>query len=96
MSKLLSDEQVREAFESCEFVTKYHYPLSKGKFNDYKDADTSRLFNGFKAAFYLLMPIIERQNEALNYYGNRMGMGGTARQAIQETKQMLEQLGEKK
>ena len=97
MSKLLSKEQIEILFQK--------------HLDDRVGSGTRRTFyannNGLEAsartsfihAFTLLMPIIEKQNEALQAtWPGEFGAVVRAHhdEALQETKQMLEQLGEKK
>jgi len=119
MSKLLSEEVIEIIFNKN--YSRYIYPdRKKNKFGIYEERGIRNAFDGFKSAFSLLMPIIEKQADKLDYYSKEenwsypmgYGMNKTnicvmdtdelhyggkrARQALQETKQMLEQLGEMK
>ena len=100
MSKLVSDEQIEN--------------IAKKKFSSIKepwrDLEHEAIYiDGFRHAFTLLMPITEKQNEALGELVHHcrdyalteesfvIAMAvDKATDAIQETKQMLENLGEKK
>ena len=103
MRKLLSETEIEKAFN--EYELDINWP------NAFKDHRSSA-FDAFKAAFTLLMPIIEKQMEALeDVYIENLDLSGFNRyeliatlegddeivkEAIEETKQMLEKLGEVK
>lgn len=103
MIKLMSEEQTREAFE--QWLGFKPERVNHRNHATYRVDGIQWRWASFKAAFSLLMPIIEKQMEALEdiapiYYDSNDPNGFSpyetiAWQAIQETKQVLQQLGEK-
>ena len=97
MSKLLSEEQMFEAFMN--HVDKvYHINLRKHLASPSPEIyveqflkDEYKAFKAFKAAFSLLMPIIEKQDEIIKELlaVAEVHLDDTM-EKIQETKQMLE------
>ena len=103
MSKLLSEEHIREVFEIQFKDADLDFSYSERGSYYFNDV-THEIFEGFKAAFTLLIPIIERQETALMEINDLLMDGKSmyiadrakiAYKAIKETNRMLEKLREK-
>lgn len=101
MSKLLSEEQIFEAFMS-HIENVRHISLRKHLASPTPEIYVNQFLKGeydaFKAAFNLLMPIIENQAEIIKELLEELEAAEVhledTMEKIQETKQMLEKLGE--
>jgi hypothetical protein len=86
----MTDTQIKEAFEKWWMST--FAGLSTDETIRYRDVGKQSAFLGFQSAIKLLLPIIEKQRECLEYYANRIGSGGTARSTLKECDELMNKI----